>query len=92
MLRNGSEKIAGQLSQFYKEQAEESTVNSIAILVCALLLIVICNLLYIPILVTIHHEKKLLISFFGMIYPDDIRMLVEAGDHYMRDYIKKDTE
>lgn len=38
---------------------------------------------------SIFNERKLLISYFGMITNDDIKNLIDQGDTFILDYITK---
>jgi len=54
-----------------------------------LVIIVICEIVYVPIFMSIFKERKRLISYFGMITNDDIKNLIDQGDKFILDHITK---
>ncbi|CAD8205602.1 unnamed protein product [Paramecium octaurelia] len=89
VLRNGSERIADKFYNFYYDQVDAQTSNAIIILIAALVIIVICEIVYVPIFMSIFKERKRLISYFGMITNDDIKNLIDQGDKFILDHITK---
>ncbi|CAK86810.1 unnamed protein product (macronuclear) [Paramecium tetraurelia] len=89
VLRNGSERIADKFYDFYFEQVDSQTINAVIILITALVIIVICEVIYVPIFMSIFNERKRLISYFGMISNDDIKNLIDQGDTFIQDHITK---
>lgn len=91
-LRVGSEKEAENFYNFYLDTADDYNTKFRIIMIVAIVLLIICDTILIPIVFSVHRTNDRVLAFFGWIPISEISELAAKCERYMQLYIEDHKE
>ena len=89
VLREGSEIFATLYFDYYSGEFGNVLRNLLAIMILGVVLIFCVMITMLPIVFLIDRYNKEILSFFGMIPLEDIKLLIIKADEYQKSFIEK---